>query len=466
MRDRGWYGLHSYYSLETTNDEMKIAFKTLLIVHTLISDDMDGRVMGYLSTHPSILNVTGFRDTTAGGQGMDQSKNIKAYGSYLEERVLAFRDLRIDVFRRGNETANDWLALRAQVPLILKVLTRILEAKYFLDSIDNDITVESVRFLVQDLMTLVRVVNQAVAKIMKLFFTLPHSDAVVALDIYRRFAELSTLTDDYLSMVKRIQYGLQIQIPELSFPPLSLIKTLNDYLNSPDFEQQRQSKLASQTNSQGPLRQEAQHATRSNQMINVFKMNDDRNAASSASDIDFFGALAPSPAVPQQQQQQPSRQFISSAPAANTAPRQNFQQQQQQQFSTQNSQMSMFQNQSPYMNQQGAYSSPILPSHTQNVHAQNSFYMQANTSSGSLPPISNSNFGNPMFSGAVPQQAQYQPQNAFFSAPVSPSTPFGQSQNMMQNQTVPRQQYQQQQLQQQQQPQQRQQQFGNSFSLI
>eukprot|EP00158_Paraphelidium_tribonemae_P005628 Partr_v1_DN27437_c1_g1_i5_m71506 putative ENTH domain-containing protein len=217
MRDHGWYGLYTYCLLETTNNEMKIAFKTLLIVHTLISDDMDGRVMGYLSTHPSILNVTGFRDTTAGGQGMDQSKNIKAYGSYLEERVLTFRDLRIDVFRRGNETANDWPALRAQVPLILKVLTRILEAKYFLDSIDNDITVESVRFLVQDLMTLVRVVNQAVAKIMKLFFTLPHSDAVVALDIYRRFAELSTLTDDYLSMVKRIQYGLQIQIPELSF---------------------------------------------------------------------------------------------------------------------------------------------------------------------------------------------------------------------------------------------------------
>jgi hypothetical protein len=48
---------------------LKVAFKALLVLHYLILEGNAERVMGYLSSHPGIFNMTNYRDSGSGGQG-------------------------------------------------------------------------------------------------------------------------------------------------------------------------------------------------------------------------------------------------------------------------------------------------------------------------------------------------------------------------------------------------------------
>jgi hypothetical protein len=105
---------------------------------------------------------------------MDQSKNIKSYATYLEEKLAVYRELNADYLRTDTDQANrirslkfpalvnDMVALQRQVKVLL-------ECRFYLDSINNDITTEALRLLVKDLMRLFQVVNEGAINILRSF---------------------------------------------------------------------------------------------------------------------------------------------------------------------------------------------------------------------------------------------------------------------------------------------------------
>ena len=57
------------------------------------------RVLGYLATQPNILNMSWFRDKSGSSDGHVQTKNVRNYALYLEERVAVYRELKKDVLK-------------------------------------------------------------------------------------------------------------------------------------------------------------------------------------------------------------------------------------------------------------------------------------------------------------------------------------------------------------------------------
>jgi phosphatidylinositol-binding clathrin assembly protein len=165
---------------------------------------------------------------------MDQTKNIRLYGSYLEERIVSYRDIAMDMIREEdiyNNRIKDmkWKSgLEKEIKVIQRIIKALLECRFFTDSINNDITTECFRLLVRDLMRIFSIMNLAVMVmlstliivfcslivLLEQFFALSKSEALSALELYKVFVELTEKTVEYFAIARRVEIG--IAIPELN----------------------------------------------------------------------------------------------------------------------------------------------------------------------------------------------------------------------------------------------------------
>lgn len=260
----------------------------MVLTHYLMNEDNQGRVSSFLGTHLAILNFSAYRDANSGVQGMDQSKNIKAYSAYLEERVLAYRDFGYDIFREydlsdGKRLSKEWDRLQTQIPSIDRMIKRILDTKFFVDICDNAIAIEAVRLMVLDLMKLFQILNDAIGVMLKQFFTFEKKEASRAMSHYKAFVDVTDKVKEYFVSAKKLPYGVSVSIPEIKHVPLSLLKSLQEYVESPDFEKERQSRTSENvleshsSHSQKPLERAHKQAS----TADMKKLN--QSAASSAS---------------------------------------------------------------------------------------------------------------------------------------------------------------------------------------
>lgn len=92
--------------------------------------------------------------------GMEQTKNVKSYASYLEERALGYRDLGFDLFRNTQKLSADFQILEKQMLIVQRMVQKALETRYFVDTVNNDVTLETVRLISKDLLLLFQAYNQ------------------------------------------------------------------------------------------------------------------------------------------------------------------------------------------------------------------------------------------------------------------------------------------------------------------
>lgn len=64
-------------------------------------------------------------------------------------------------------------------------------------------------------------------------------DASEALKIYRAFCRQTESVIQYLSIARRLHNVLNIDVPNIKHAPLSLHNALKEYLEDPNFEQNR-----------------------------------------------------------------------------------------------------------------------------------------------------------------------------------------------------------------------------------
>lgn len=73
----------------------QVAFKTLLVVHTLIRSSASVVVLSYLAGDPSALRLQ--RVATGGLHESTYSSTLTRYATYLEHRITAFKELGYDL---------------------------------------------------------------------------------------------------------------------------------------------------------------------------------------------------------------------------------------------------------------------------------------------------------------------------------------------------------------------------------
>ncbi|KAJ1961638.1 hypothetical protein GGI12_003138 [Dipsacomyces acuminosporus] len=223
-----------------------ISFKALIVVHILMHESNGPMIYDYLIHHPNALDMTRFRDRhgTKGVSAFEQSKNVRTYASYLNDKVLAFKAIRIDHVSSKQPKGSQIYAkqtadikfLLLEVSTVQKQLHSVLKNRFDSDTFDNETTFSAFRYCLRDMLKLFQVMNLGVMKMLKIYFEINEEDMRRALDLYKRFVKLTDRADEYLKIARRFENIFGFSIPNLTHAPLSLSKALEDFLEMPAEE--------------------------------------------------------------------------------------------------------------------------------------------------------------------------------------------------------------------------------------
>ncbi|GBE86242.1 ANTH-domain-containing protein [Sparassis crispa] len=265
-----------------------VVFKALIVLHTMIRNGSTDNVLKCLSSS----DVLRLRNVSAGNwEGYDAPQNLQHYASYLDARIRAYRDLKHDAIRVQSETNRDmrnsnaieedrieaaaassrrrWKSggssaapsssvqrsktiagrklrvmtvekgLLRETKIVQKTIDALVECRFYLDDLEDELNITALRMLVKDLLILFQACNEGVINVLEHYFEMSHIDAEEALAIYRHFCKETERVVEYLAVAKKLQNLLNVPIPNLRHAPVSLAGALEEYLNDPNFEQNR-----------------------------------------------------------------------------------------------------------------------------------------------------------------------------------------------------------------------------------
>ncbi|KAI0782673.1 ANTH domain-containing protein [Abortiporus biennis] len=270
-----------------------VVFKALIVLHTMIRNGATDNVLGYLSSS-EILRL---RNVSAGHwEGYNAPQNLQNYAIYLDSRIRAYRDLKHDAIRVQSESNRDMRNSQAiqedrmeqmqhekkstrrrfgrkeqhddipssstvqrsktmagrklrvmtvekgllrETKVVQKMVDSLVECRLYLDDLSDELNVTALRMLVKDLLILFQACNEGVINVLEHYFEMSKIDAQEALTIYRNFCKQTEKVVEYLGVAKKLQNLLNVPIPNLRHAPVSLAGSLEEYLNDPNFEQNR-----------------------------------------------------------------------------------------------------------------------------------------------------------------------------------------------------------------------------------
>ncbi|KAI9320975.1 ANTH domain-containing protein [Dichotomocladium elegans] len=212
-----------------------VTFKVLLILHTLMREGNDDKVIACIDSRPSALDTSRLREKSSGTAHI---QNIYVYSAYLQQKVHAFRELGTDhvkytVTRKSSKLRRMTVAdgLLKETVIVQKQIGALLKCNFLFDKGDNAIGLHAFRLLIEDLLVLFQTVNEAIVNILEHYFEMPKSDARTSLEVYKRFSKQTEQIVNFLGRAKMLEGELNISIPVTRHAPLSLASVLSEYLD-------------------------------------------------------------------------------------------------------------------------------------------------------------------------------------------------------------------------------------------
>ncbi|CAH7677196.1 ANTH domain-containing protein [Phakopsora pachyrhizi] len=232
-----------------------VVFKALLVIHTLIRVGNSDEVMNYWSGLDGRDGRSlGLKDVCATS---DTPQNLSRYSNYLLARVKCYAAIKHDPIRTRSEApaslrssnmnGNNRLrtltvekGLLREVGTLQKLMDALVDCKFYLEDTDDDLVMSALRLLVKDLLILFQAVNEGVINVLEHYFEMSHVDATTALKTYKIFCKQCEKVVSYLGVAKKLERIIHVNIPNLRHAPVSLAGSLEEYLNDPNFETNRQ----------------------------------------------------------------------------------------------------------------------------------------------------------------------------------------------------------------------------------
>ena len=217
-----------------------VVFKSLLLLHTMFRSESAKFVLSYLANDPAILKLR-----RIGSNGLNEysySQLLPRYAHYLDDRVLAFRELGYDVVIASKRDRFARLrkmsvsnGLFKEIAMIQRVMTSLLKCSFFSENFHDEITNAALHMTLKDLLAFYMGMNEGVINMLEHYFEMSKSDAERSLELYRRFCFQTENVVAFLNSAKRHSHQLRSSIPHLKHAPLSLANALEEYLHETDF---------------------------------------------------------------------------------------------------------------------------------------------------------------------------------------------------------------------------------------
>lgn len=226
-----------------------IVFKTLIVFHVMLKEGAPNTTIVALSQRPRILEVLKASSLLA------QGKNIYNYSRFLSERAKQYGRLGVDYAQVGDAPKKKIREMKLENGLLRNVegiqaqLRRLIKCQFVAEEIDNDIAITAFRLLVGDLLVLFKAVNIGVINVLEHYFEMGHHDAAQSLRIYKTFVNQTEDIINYLSTARSLEFVTKFPVPNIKHAPISLTASLEEYLNDPDFEENRKQYLQNKSGS-------------------------------------------------------------------------------------------------------------------------------------------------------------------------------------------------------------------------
>ncbi|WVQ83725.1 hypothetical protein IAT38_005869 [Cryptococcus sp. DSM 104549] len=231
-----------------------VVFKALLTLHQMIRTGSTETLLDVLSRQ-DILKLRSIERQHFDGYMPPAS--MGSYAVYLEWRIRGYRELKYDVVRvqaESNRRSDGMGAnskarrlrhlpvekgLLREVKQVQKMLDCLIDCKFYNDDLKDENTVLAFRLLIKDLLVLFQAGNEGVCNILEHYFEMSKVDAKDAFDIYKSFIKQTDRVVDFLGVARKLHHVLNVPVPNLKHAPTGLVKALEEYLNDPNFEQNR-----------------------------------------------------------------------------------------------------------------------------------------------------------------------------------------------------------------------------------
>ncbi|URD98181.1 Clathrin assembly protein [Musa troglodytarum] len=221
-----------------------VAVKTLIVIHrTLREGDPTFReeLLSY-SRRGSILQISNFKDDL-GSLAWDCSAWVRAYALYLEERLECFRILKYDIeterqMKSPQESAKRHSRTRSlccpdlleQLPALQQLMFRLISCQPEGAAFGNFLIQYALALVLKESFKIYCAINDGIINLVDMFFEMPKSDAIKALEIYKRAGRQAEALSEFYEVCKHLELARRFCFPTLRQSPASFLATMEEYI--------------------------------------------------------------------------------------------------------------------------------------------------------------------------------------------------------------------------------------------
>ncbi|WEJ94094.1 hypothetical protein PSN45_001573 [Yamadazyma tenuis] len=232
-----------------------VVYKALIVIHIMIREGDKDFTLKYIGERmPNLLSLDQSSISRSTGMTSDV-KFILKYSKYLQTRVKQYHATKTDYVRdeRSNNSTDQTggrlrflsveRGLLRESESVQKQIDSLLKNNFMENDVNNDVILTSFRLLVNDLLALFQELNEGVINLLEHYFEMSKVDAERALLIYKKYVDQTKYVVDYLRVAKHLEHSTKLHVPTIKHAPTALTSSLEEYLNDPNFEDNRRQYL-------------------------------------------------------------------------------------------------------------------------------------------------------------------------------------------------------------------------------
>ncbi|RYR30586.1 hypothetical protein Ahy_B01g055331 isoform B [Arachis hypogaea] len=210
-----------------------VALKTLIVIHRALREvdpTFHEELINYGRSRSHMLNMSHFKDDSS-PNAWDYSGWVRTYALFLEERLECFRVLKYDIEAERPRTKDlDTAELLVQLPALQQLLFRVLGCQPQGAAVNNFVIQLALSMVASESMKIYQAISDGTVNMLDKFFEMPRSDAVKALDIYRRVGQQAERLSEFYEICRNLDIGRGEKFIKVELPPTSFLQAMEEYV--------------------------------------------------------------------------------------------------------------------------------------------------------------------------------------------------------------------------------------------
>ncbi|XP_023635111.1 putative clathrin assembly protein At5g35200 isoform X2 [Capsella rubella] len=227
------YCIHALARRLSRTHNWAVALKTLIVIHRALREvdqTFHEEVINYSRSRSHMLNMSHFKDDSC-PNAWAYSAWVRFYALFLEERLECFRVLKYDVEIDPPKTKDlDTPDLLEQLPALQELLFRVLDCQPEGAAIQNHIIQLALTMVISESTKIYQALTDGIDNLVDKFFEMQRTDALKALDMYRRAVKQAGRLSEFFEVCKSVSVGRGDRFIKIEQPPTSFLQAMEEYV--------------------------------------------------------------------------------------------------------------------------------------------------------------------------------------------------------------------------------------------